>query len=71
MLDNRRWCAAFSENWQIRRRTKTFELTCGDLMPNAAYLFNPAGMLSKNSRLSSTANKYKRDAWAVVLSAYI
>lgn len=46
---------------------KTFELTCSHLMPNAAYLCNPAGMLSKNSRLSNMANKYKRDSRALLL----
>lgn len=48
-------------------RMITFELTCSRLMPNAAYLSNPEGMLSKNSRLSNVANKYKRDAWVLVL----
>lgn len=48
-------------------RMLTFELTCSHLMPNAAYQSNPAGMLSKNSRLSNMANKYKRDAWVLVL----
>lgn len=46
---------------------RTFVLTCSQLMPNAAYLCYPVGMLSKNSRLSNTANKYKRDAWALIL----
>lgn len=62
------WHTAFSKNWSVYYwRMVTFELTCSHLMPNAAYLSNPAGMLSKNSRLSSMANKYKRDAWALVL----
>lgn len=33
-------------------------------MSDARYGFNPAGMLTQNSRLSDLANKYWGDAWA-------